>query len=379
MPRGVTLFRVAGIPIRVDPSWLIIAGLIVWTLSVAYFPQVVPGLRPSSYWIVGSLAALGFFASVLLHELSHALVALHYRLPVRAITLFIFGGVSEITEEPQRPGIEFRMAVAGPLASFAIGATAYLIAWLITQGGPLSIPGQLAEAGFGYLATINVLLGLFNLIPGFPLDGGRMLRSAIWRWKGDLRLATRWASYGGKAFAAILITLGLTALVNGAVMQGLWYGFIGLFLWQAADTAYTQLVMSETLRGLRVGDLMSRPAIAVPADLSITRFVDQFIFRQRHTGYPVVVDDRPIGLITLQQVRQVPNERWNQLTVSDIMVPLRDPLSPDDDLAVAIQRLTEAGQSRWPVAEHHRLVGVISLSDLAVAIERAPLAQRRAA
>jgi Zn-dependent protease/CBS domain-containing protein len=377
--RGITLGQVRGIPIRIDASWLVIATLIVWTLSVAYFPNVVPGLDRALYWLAGSIAALCFFGSVLLHELSHCLVAIRAGLPVRSVTLFIFGGVSEITAEPPSPKVEFWMAAAGPAASFAIAALVYGIAWLVDLTASPGARTTLLQAGLGYLAAINLLLGLFNLVPGFPLDGGRMLRAGLWHWQGNLTKATRWASVGGKIVAALLMGVGAVVLLNGGVVAGLWYGFIGLFLWQAADTAYTQLQLTQGLAGHQVGEVMTRPAVAVPAELTLSAFIDEFVFRQRHSGYPVVEGGRPVGLITVQLVRDVPQVRWRESTVRTVMTPLSQPLLASDDLSVAVQRLTEAGVSQFPVVSQGQLIGVISFTDLAMVLARLPLEQRDAA
>jgi Zn-dependent protease/CBS domain-containing protein len=377
--RGITLFHLRGIPIRIDASWLIIAALIVWTLSVAYFPRVVPGLDRSLYWLVGSVSALLFFGSVLLHELSHSLVALRAGLPVRSITLFIFGGVSEITEEPRSPRIEFWMAAAGPAASFVIAGITYGLVWLLEQQAPLGDRLNLVQAGLGYLSAINLLLGIFNLVPGFPLDGGRMLRAGLWHWIGDLEKATRWASYGGKIVAGLLMGIGLVALFGGGMITGLWYGFIGLFLWQAADMAYAQMRLQKGLQGHTVSEVMTRPAVAVPGELSLEDFVDQYVFRQRHNAYPVVAAGRPVGLITLQQVRDVPQASWQTTAVADVMTPLAQPLQVTDDLTVAVKRLADSNVAQLPVVSQGQLIGVVSVSDLAMAMERAPLEHRKAA
>lgn len=377
--RGVTLFRLWGIPVRIDASWLVIAVLIVWTLSVAYFPQVVPGLDRSLYWLVGSLSALLFFSSVLVHELSHCLVARHYGLPVESVTLFIFGGVSAIRDEPRSPRVEFWMAAAGPAASFVIAGLTYGLAWLLTNRVPLGPRLALVAAGLGYLGLINLLLGVFNLVPGFPLDGGRMLRAGLWHWQGNLDRATRWASYGGKLVAGLLVAVGAVALFGGAVIPGLWYGFIGLFLWQAADTAYRQLQVSRGLQGHTVGEVMSQPAVAVPVALSLEAFVDRYVFRQRHRAYPVVDAGRPVGLITLRRVREVPQAAWPTTSVGQVMTPLAQVLRVDDDLAAAMRGLTDADVPQLPVVSEGEVVGVVSVSDLAMALERAPLEPRKAA
>lgn len=371
--RGFPLFRAFGIPIRADASWLLILALVLWTLAAGYFPQILPGQSRTTYWLMGAAASLLFFGSVLLHELSHSIVAMRFGLPVHAITLFVFGGVSEIGEESPSPKVEFWMAIAGPLMSFALAAVFWGAA--VVLGGPAGPP--IAIAILVYLAFINALLGAFNLVPGFPLDGGRVLRAILWAWRGDVIQATRWASYAGKGVGGLLIGLGLIGLINGALFIGLWYAFIGLFLWQAADAAYEQLVVSRHLTGLTVGQVMNRPGIGVPSGTTLSQLVDDYIFRLRYASYPVLDGEQPVGMITLHQLRQVPRDRWDRVQVQSVMSPVAEPLSPEMPLTDALKVFGQSDQRRLPVVERQRLVGVLSMTDVASALQIADFRRDR--
>lgn len=374
MPRGgFSLFRAFGIPIRADASWLIILALVLWTLAVAYFPQVLPNQSPATYWLMGAVASLLFFGSVLLHELSHSIVAMRFGLPVHAITLFVFGGVSEIGEESPSPKVEFWMAIAGPAMSFALAAIFWAAGTLL--GGSAGPPVIMAI--LVYLTLINALLGAFNLVPGFPLDGGRILRAALWAWRGDIVQATRWSSYAGKGVGGLLIGLGLIGLVNGALFAGLWYAFIGLFLWQAANAAYEQLIVTRRLGGLTVGQVMNRPGLGVPAALTLSELVDDYIFQQRYASYPVLDGERPVGMISLHQLRQVPRDSWEHVQVQAAMSPIPEPLRPEMPLMDALQAFANTDQRRLPVTERGRLVGVLSMTDVANAMQLAEFRQDR--
>ena len=293
MARAVTLFRVSGIPIRVHASWLVIFGLIAWSLSVGYFPYVLPGVPAAAYWIQGLVAALLLFVSVFLHELSHSVVAQAHGLPVSAITLHVFGGVSQLQREPDGPGVEFQMAVAGPLTSFGLAAVA--------AAGAAAIPGAPAIAAIlRYLALINALVGAFNLVPGFPLDGGRILRAVLWRARGDHAWATRVASRAGGGVAAGLIGLGVLRGLTGEFLGGLWLVLIGLFLREAAVGSYRQLVVRRALAPLRVRDVMTRVVVSVPPQRAVAEVVDETFWRHHVSSFPVVDGGRVLGILGLE-------------------------------------------------------------------------------
>lgn len=354
-----TLFRIWGIPVRVHASWLVIFGLLAWSLSVGYFPQALPGLSLVAHWANGLLAALLLFVSVLLHELSHSVAARRYGIPVSGITLHVFGGVSQMEREPDRPGVEFVVAIVGPLTSLAIAA----VLALATASLPLP---PAAAAVLRYLIVVNVAVGLFNLVPGFPLDGGRLLRAGLWKAKGNLQWATRMATMGGSAFAFLLMGLGILRALTGEFLGGLWFVLIGLFLRQAAEGSYQQLLLRRTLGPLAVRDVMTREVIHVPADLSVARVVEEFFWPHHVSSFPVLDGGRVAGILSLHQLRQVPRERWAETEVRELMVPLAGPLtaSPGDPLWQAFEKLSENGLGRLAVVEAGRLVGYLSVKDV---------------
>jgi Zn-dependent protease len=369
MPGAATLFSVGGIPIRVHVSWLAIFGLITWSLSVGYFPQVVPNLPLVAYWANGALAALLLFVSVLLHELSHAVVARHFGLPVAGITLHVFGGVSELSREPDRPGVEFRVALAGPLTSLALGA-------IMAGIGSVWPARSVGAAIFRYLALVNVVLGLFNLVPGFPLDGGRLLRAALWKVRGDLESATRAATRAGSTVAAILMALGIVRALTGEFLGGLWLVLIGVFLRQAAEGSYDQLLVRRALGRLSVRDVMTREVVHVDGTLTVARLVDEVFWRHHVTSFPVLDGARLVGIVSINQVKAVPQARWAHLRVRDIMQPVAERLiaAPADALEPVLQKLSQNGLGRVAVVEAGAIVGYLSLKDVlhVLTLSRAP-------
>jgi Zn-dependent protease len=360
MSGGVTLFRIRGIPVRAHPSWLLILALLTWNLAVGYFPQVLPDLPVGALWIKGLIAALLLFASVFLHELAHSIVALRYGIPVSSITLHIFGGVSQMDREPDRAGAEFAIAIVGPLTSFAIAAV------LVIANRALD-PGPGARATMQYLAFVNVLLGAFNLIPGFPLDGGRVLRSILWRARGDGAWATRVAARTGSVFALLLIGLGILRAATGELIGGLWFVLIGLFLRQAAESSYQQLVVRRGLSPYAVRDVMTRSVMTVPADATAADIADHFFWKHHVSSFPVVDGDRVVGIVGLDQIKALPAEERAATRARDFMHPLSEALavSPGDSLWSALEKLTRNGIGRVAVLEDNRLAGYLSVKDVA--------------
>src|SRR5918997_4043923 len=269
--KPIPLFKLAGFQIALDWSWLILAVLITWTLASGVFPSYYPDLTPATYWSMGVIAALGLFASIILHELGHATVARRYGLPIRRITLFIFGGVAEMEAEPERPAAEFWVAIAGPIVSFLVG----LVCWLLLQAGAGA--GVPVVGVLGYLATINIILAVFNLVPAFPLDGGRILRAALWYWKGSLRWATRVSSTIGGGFGILLIVLGVYRVLVGDFIGGMWWFLIGLFVRFAAQMSYQQVLVRENLRGIPVRRIMSGNPVTVSSGITIAQLIDDYI------------------------------------------------------------------------------------------------------
>ena len=355
----VRVLTIRGIPINVHVSWLVIYGLITWTLAVGYFPHALPDLPAAAYWANGLLAALLLFVSVLLHELSHSLVAIAHGLSVRGITLHVFGGVSHLEDEPPTPRAEFLIAVVGPVTSFAIA----VVLWLINASGV--VQAGWARAVIGYLVVVNVAVGIFNLVPGFPLDGGRVLRAAVWKWKGALDQATYIASRVGVGFALALMALGVFQIFGGAVLGGFWLIVIGMFLRGAADASYSQMALREALARLPVRDIMTREVVTVPVDASVAQLADAF-WAHHVTSFPVVDRDAVRGIASVQQVHAVPPEQRTQRRVSDLMRPLADDLvaGPDDSAFDALGKATRNQIGRLAVIEHGRLMGYLSLKDI---------------
>jgi Zn-dependent protease/predicted transcriptional regulator len=359
MGEAVTLFRAFGIPVRIHVSWLVIVGLLTWSLAVGYFPQVLPGVPVAAHWVKGLVAALLLFGSVLLHELSHSVAARRYGIPVAGITLHVFGGVSQLEREPDRPGAEFVIAIVGPLTSFGIAAILAAAAALVDFA-----PGP--RAVVGYLTAVNVLVGVFNLIPGFPLDGGRLLRAALWKAKGDLQQASRMASRAGSAFAFLLMGIGALRAFAGEFLGGLWLVLIGLFLRQAAEGSYQQVMLRRALGPLAVRDVMTREVIQVPADLPVGRVLDDYFWRHHVSSFPVGDGTRVVGIVSLDQLRQVPADRLAELRTREIMLPLVESLmaAPGDSLWQAFEKLARNGLGRVAVLDGDRLVGYLSVKDV---------------
>ena len=353
------MVTIRGIPVNVHVSWLVIYGLITWTLAVGYFPRTLPNLPPVAYWANGLLAAFLLFVSVLLHELSHSLVAIAHGLSVRGITLHVFGGVSHLEDEPPTPRVEFLIAVVGPITSFAIAA----VLWAINAAG-LVRPAW-AQAVVAYLVLVNVVVGIFNLVPGFPLDGGRLLRAALWKWKGTLDQATYVASRVGVAFAFALMALGVLQIFGGAVLGGVWFIIIGMFLRGAADASYSQMALREALAHLPVRDIMTREVVTVPVQATVAQLAEAF-WSHHVTSFPVVDGGVVRGIASVQQVHGVPAEQRTERRVSEIMRPVSDDLivGPNDSVFDALGKASRNQVGRLAVLEGSRLVGYLSLKDI---------------
>jgi Zn-dependent protease/CBS domain-containing protein len=348
---------IMGIPIRIHFSWLIVFGLITWLLSSRYFPQVTPDLPFVSYWVNGVLAALFLFGSVAFHELAHSYVAQKYRLTIESITLFIFGGVAQLKGEPPHPRAEFWIAIAGPLSSFILSAFFFILT-MATAGG--------AKALFGYLAQINLILGVFNLIPGFPMDGGRVLRSAIWGKKKDYFYATQKASSIGRGIALFLIFFGLFSIFTGGP-GGLWLILVGWFLYSAAQASYQQATLQETLSGIKVRDIMVREMQTIDPSISLDKAVDEYFLRYGYGGFPVIEDGKFLGILTLKEVKDVPRENWGDVKVSAVFVPhdKRWEVSMDDDVIKALELMIKEDKGRIVVTEKDRIIGLITRNGIA--------------
>jgi len=351
--------RIAGVDIMVDSSWFLILILFTWSLASSYFPQKFSDWSALQNWLVGLVTSLLIFGSVLLHELAHSLVAIRQGEEVRSITLFILGGVAQINEEPKKPMQEFVMALVGPLTSLAIGLIAFIISLLLK---PIS---EMLSAVFSYLALINTILAAFNLLPGFPMDGGRVLRSIIWKITGDLRKATRTASRVGQGFAFFLVFIGILQILRGTI-SGFWLIFIGWFLHSAAARSYQQVLVEDVLKDVRAKDLMTEDFATVPSAMHVQDLVDDYILKQRERSFLVKDGDVIKGIVCLEDVKKISREEWTRAAVSDIMTP-RDRLaavSPNDDGRSVLNSLTSRNVHQVPVVEADRVIGLICRTDI---------------
>tara|TARA_B100001939_G_scaffold343387_1_gene356012 strand:- start:21512 stop:22648 length:1137 start_codon:yes stop_codon:yes gene_type:complete len=360
--RKIALFSLLGFKVNLDISWLFLAVLVVWSLATGYFPYQVPGLDASTYWSMAIIGAAGLFFSIVFHEFSHSLVARHYGLPISGITLFIFGGVAEMEEEPENPKVEFLMAAAGPLASFFLAALFWLTArFLESQSFGIGV-----AAVASYLALINAIVAVFNLIPGFPLDGGRMLRAVLWYWKDDLRWGTRIATGVGDAFGLVLIILGVISIFTGNFIGGMWWFLIGLFLRGAAAASYNQLQVRRLLQGEPIARFMTRNVVAAPPHISLHELIEDYIYAYHYDMFPVVEQGRLIGYVTARDLKETPRELWGQTTVRAISRPLDDgtTIEAQEDALKALAQMRKTGNSRLLVTDRGRLVGIVVLKDL---------------
>src|SRR6266446_5542455 len=356
MPGSFRIGKIAGIDIDINVSWIIILVLLTVSLATGWFPQLYPGWSSATYWVVGLISALLLFVSVLLHELAHSLVARRRALPVKSITLFIFGGVSNIEQEPKSPGVEFQMAVVGPLTSLLIGAVCFLLQL------PLRGTNSPLEGILFYLAVTNVLLGVFNLIPGFPLDGGRVLRSIIWKITGSMRQATRVATITGQVIAYLFILLGVWLFFTGNILNGIWLGFIGWFLLSAAQSANSQAMLTSVFNRVTVGEVMNPKPATVPANISLQQLVDAY-FLPGGLRYALVMQaDHLVGLITLSDIRHIPREQWGQVPVSTAMIPLSrlHVVTPQQSLSDVLPLMAGRDVNQLPVVQNDALVGIVS-------------------
>jgi Zn-dependent protease/predicted transcriptional regulator len=380
MNRGIRIVKLFGIKIRIDWSWLLILLLVVWNLSSA-FSQVHPDWDLSFSILMGVIAALLFFLSVLLHELAHSLVAKSQGIAVTNITLFLFGGVSNIREEPKSPSNEFWMAILGPVTSLVIGFSLLLVSGIginpqnLMGRQPMEVLGELSAIRTltFWLGSINVLLGIFNLIPGYPLDGGRVLRSIFWAITKNLRKATRWASYVGQVIAWTMIVSGI-AMVFGiripffgeGLVNGLWLIFIGWFLNNAARSGYHQLVIRDVLEDVPVRQMSKRNPPTVPANISVDSLVEDYIMQMDDQAFPVMEAEKLVGIVTLDDVRRIPGIERGTTTVAEIMTPRDDMItvSPDDDAHEALRSISTNAIRQLVVLENDQLFGLVRRRDI---------------
>jgi Zn-dependent protease/CBS domain-containing protein len=361
---SLTLGRIAGIQVGVNWSWLVVFALIVWTLYSAIFPATNPGLDGGTYGAMAAVAAVAFFLSLLLHEYGHALVARREGMEIDGITLWLFGGVARFRGMFPSAEAEFRIAVAGPLVSLVLGAGFALLAWL----GPFPEPVDAVLAWLGY---INLALLVFNLLPALPLDGGRVLRSLLWKGRGDFAWATHTAASIGRGFGYFFIAAGVALFIFEGAFSGAWIAFMGWFLLQAAGAEDRYLATRQALGGLHVRDLMVREPVTTQADVTLGEFMDDVVWNRRYTTYPVVEDGRAVGLLPFRRVAAVPRREWDTRRVRECMLP-RDEVPvvrADDELFEAAGELSESEVNRGLVLDGERLVGLLSITDVARALE----------
>lgn len=360
--RSIHLFTIFGFAVRLDPSWFIMA--VLWTSSLATqaFPAMVEGLPHSVYWGMGVAGTLGLFASVVVHELAHSLVARRFGIGMRGITLFIFGGVAEMGGEPPSPRAEFLVAAAGPAMSCGIGLAGLGVSALSRLGGV----SPTLRGVIDYLAWANLVLALFNMVPAFPLDGGRILRSILWRWKGSLRWATRVCSRIGTGFGFLLIAGGVLLVIQGN-WSGLYLFLLGLFVRNAAQMSYQQLLLRRAFEGEPVSRFMQPNPVTVPRQISVVELVQDYIYRYHHKLYPVLDDSgRLIGCVTTRQVKDMPKDEWDNTTVGALagQCSPENTVRPDTDALAALSAMSKSGASRLMVAEGDQLLGILTLKDL---------------
>jgi Zn-dependent protease/predicted transcriptional regulator len=378
---GFRLGRILGINLSVDWSLFIIFWLVALSLAMGLLPQWHPGWSGALSWTVALAAAVLFFASILLHEMSHALVARAFGVPVSEITLFLFGGLAQMKREVSSPKAELLIAGVGPLTSIVIGALALLWGGWLSAETSVSVDSPVALIqGVGPLATlllwlgpVNLILGLFNLVPGFPLDGGRVLRAIVWWATGSLLTATRWAAGAGRAFAWLLMGIGAAMalglqvpLFGGGFISGMWLVLIGWFLNNAAHTSYRQVEDTNTLRNVPVSSMMNTHVLTVPLDLSVEDFVNQRLLRSSQRAFPVLSADRIVGLVCFEDVRRVSSDSWRDTSVNRIMTPLNElsVTAPENGAAEALNVLVERDINQMPVVDDGHLLGLLRRQDI---------------
>ncbi len=359
--KSFRIFKLFGFDIKIDLSWVIIAGLITWSLATGLFPSYYHSLSKQDFWIMGIAGAVGLFASIIFHEVSHSIVARKYGIPIQSITLFLFGGVASISEEPKSAKIEFLMAIAGPLTSIVLG----FIFFLIRLAGKAAGLTDVFTGIFGYLALINWVLAGFNLVPAFPLDGGRVFRAALWKWMKNQRKATRVASAVGSGFGILLILLGIVQLFFGYFINGIWWFIIGFFLYNTARSSYQRVLLNDILAGEKVKQVMTRDIVTVSPDITVLDLVENYIYKYHHKMFPVVENGILEGSVTTADVRNIQRPEWTTRTVRDLLKESsRLSIGPEDEVLEAMSRMNRQGLSRLMVADEGGLAGIISLKDI---------------
>jgi len=359
---GLTIITIKGIEIKLHISWLIIFALVSFTLATGYLPQNFPDLSTYIYWIFGGILALLMLVSVLLHELSHSIVSKSLGVDVKIITLFIFGGVAQLDEEPDTPGKELKIALAGPIMSLFLFAFFLALVYISDFLGLSSI----VRGGFIYLSSINLILALFNLVPAFPMDGGRVLRAVIWHFKGDLTYATRISSSMGSMFGYFLIFLGLYWAISGNIFNGMWFLFIGWFIKQLSESSYQNMLMSDMFTKIHVKEFMTEDVVKINRSISVEKVVTEFFYKYKYTCFPVVQDEEVKGIIAIDNVKDIERERWSQTPAGEVMTLLEDKfvIGPKCTVKTAMDKIFSNELGRVLVIEDGVLLGIISRTDI---------------
>lgn len=350
------LGRILGIEIKLDYSWFVVFVLVTWSLAGQLFPSSYPGWSRTAYWLVGLLTSLLFFGSVVAHELAHSLISERYGVPVHDITLFIFGGAAHISDEPKSARGELAMALVGPATSLLLSGVFGLL-WFVTRGTPSYL-----HAISGWLGGINLTLAVFNLIPGFPLDGGRVFRAIVWALTGNLRLATRVATGVGRVIAFAFILFGVAQIFAGNLANGLWIAFIGWFLENASANTYRYLALREMLAGHKVSEIMTTECAHIPSSLTVESLVNDLLLPTGRRCFPVEEEGRVRGLVTVHRIQQLARQEWPTTRVDQIMIP-RDQLKtvrPDDELYDVLHRMTTEDVNQLIVVDRDELLGLVA-------------------
>jgi len=359
---GIHLFSLFGFEVRLDWTWIFLAILITWTLATGYYPANFPDLSHNTYWIMGVIGTFGLFLSIIFHELCHSLVGRHYGISFLGITLFIFGGIAQMRDSPANPKTEFLMSIAGPLFSLIFGLALYLLFLLgVNNQWPVPINGVI-----NYLSMINIAVGIFNLITGFPLDGGRIFRSILWWWTGDLKWATQVASQGGVILGMTMIFFGIFLFIQDAFIAGLWMFLLGFFLQHLSKTSYQDMMIREAFHGEQIRNYVKTNPITVNSNITIQELVDNYFYKYYYKLYPVLENGHLVACISLNEISQIPKEKWPLLHVKDVMLNNYLDLTVDADTEIMqlIQLMHSQRLSRMIVTDNGELYGVISLKDI---------------
>jgi Zn-dependent protease len=352
--RSVRLGKILGIDIELHYTWFFIFALLAWALSAGFFPHYYPDLTKTEYWIIGIISSLLLFVSVLLHELTHSFIALRSRISVRKITLFFFGGVAQVSEENITPSREFKMAIAGPLMSLFLAFVFYFI----TKFSPYL---YVTAVSF-YLTRLNLILAIFNLVPGYPLDGGRALRAVLWAYYKDIKKATKYAASGGKMFGIILAAAGIIGMFLG--LGTLWFVLIGVFIYFLAGMGYEQVVIKDVLSKIKVKQVMVKDFVSVKPSTSVAKLFSNFFLRYSQDVFPVIKKNKLLGVVTAESINMVPKKKWMKVTAEHILTPLRAAAKEEDNAYKTLLKMSSQKAGLLPVIKNKKLRGIVSIGSL---------------